>query len=132
MNNPAVADNKALVAGCIDIVLNQGKLVRAAEFFHANIRRHHERNPDADLHGLEAVRDRLADLRRVEPDSQVEIVRMFGERDRVMVHLRSRGGTRPWTATALARIADGRIAEIWLIADTLGLLQQQGVVRRFG
>lgn len=131
MSDDIVTGNKALVAQSIEVLWNQGALDRAGAFLAANVRRHHERDPDADLHGLEVVRDRLANLRRAAPDSRVEIVRMFGEGDRVMVHLRSQGGGLVWTVTALARIADGRIAECWLIADTLGLLQQQGSVRRF-
>lgn len=127
-----VASNKALVARCIEVLWNQRELARAAEFLRADIRRHHERNPDADLHGLDAFSDRLGRLREADPDSRIEIVRMFAEGDRVMVHLRSDGGARAWTATTIVRIADGRIAECWLIADTLGLLQQQGAVSRFG
>lgn len=145
MNGEAVERNKDLVRRTVDVLWNEGALDRAGEFFHPSVRRHHERNPDADLHGLDVLRAALAGLRGRVPDSRLEVVRLFAEGDRVMVYLAGQGtpggaeadpaaaGTAlTFTLTAIVRIADGLIAEIWLIADTLGLLQQLGAVRRFG
>jgi predicted SnoaL-like aldol condensation-catalyzing enzyme len=137
MNGEALERNKDLVRRTIDVLWNEGQVERAGEFLHPAVRRHHERNPDADLHGPDAVRAALADLRGRVPDSRLEVVRLFAEGDRVMVYLSGEGtdtgGTvLTFTVTAIVRIADGLIAEIWLIADTLGLLQQLGAVRRFG
>ncbi len=144
MNGEALERNKDLVRRTVEVLWNEGALDRAGEFFHPAVRRHHERNPDADLHGLDAVRAALAALRGRVPDSRLEVVRLFAEGDRVMVYLAGQGtpggaGADPaavtaltFTVTAIVRIADGLIAEIWLIADTLGLLQQLGTVRRFG
>lgn len=141
MNGEALEPNKDLVRRTVDVLWNEGALDRAGEFLHPAVRRHHERNPDADLHGLDAIRAALAGLRGRVPDSRLEVVRLFAEGDRVMVYLAGQGavagqgapGTAlTFTVTAIVRIADGLIAEIWLIADTLGLLQQLGAVRRFG
>ncbi|MDZ3836796.1 MAG: ester cyclase [Rhodospirillales bacterium] len=137
MSGEALERNKDLVRRSIDVLWNEGKVERAGEFLHASVRRHHERNPDADLHGLDAVMATLAELRAGAPDSRLEVVRLFADGDRVMVYLSGEGtdagGTvLRFTITAIVRIADGLIAEIWLIADTLGLLQQLGAVRRFG
>lgn len=150
MNGEALEPNKDLVRRTVDVLWNEGAMDRAGEFLHPAVRRHHERNPDADLHGLDAARAALADLRGRVPDSRLEVVRLFAEGDRVMVYLAGQGtpagavagqavagqgapGTAlTFTVTAIVRIADGLIAEIWLIADTLGLLQQLGAVRRFG
>lgn len=137
MIGEALEPNKDLVRRAVEVLWNEGALERAGEFLHAAVRRHHERNPDADVHGLDAVRAALAGLRGRAPDSRLEVVRLFAEADRVMVYLSGQGtdagGTvLGFTVTAIVRIADGLIAEIWLIADTLGLLQQSGAVRRFG
>ncbi|MCU0894514.1 MAG: ester cyclase [Rhodospirillales bacterium] len=137
MSGEALERNKELVRRCIEVLWNEGAMHRAGEFLHPAVRRHHERNPDGDLHGVDAVGAALSDLRARAPDGRLEVVRLFGEGDRVMVYLGGEGtdadGTRlAFTVTAIVRIADGLITEIWLIADTLGLLQQVGAVRRFG
>jgi predicted ester cyclase len=137
MTGEALERNKDLVRRSIDVLWNEGKVERAGEFLHASVRRHHERNPDADLHGLDAALAALAELRAQAPDSRLEVVRLFAEADRVMVYLSGEGTDASGTVlrfsvTAIVRIADALIAEIWLIADTLGLLQQSGAVRRFG
>ena len=116
-----------------------------AELVHPNFIRHHERNQDEDLHGVEGFRQWVARTRRVLPDLQFTIQLIFGEADRVMAYVRGRAthagelkgvpatGTEvELTVTTLVRLADRKIVECWVIADTLGLLQQLGQVRRFG
>lgn len=137
MSGEILERNKDLVRRSIDVLWNEGKVERAGEFLHASVRRHHERNPDGDLYGVDAAQAALAELRARAPNGRLEVVRLFADADRVMVYLRGEGtdagGTvLTFTVTAIVRIADGLIAEIWLIADTLGLLQQLGAVRRVG
>jgi predicted SnoaL-like aldol condensation-catalyzing enzyme len=137
MSDDALERNKDLVRRCIQVLWNEGKAERAGDFLHPAVRRHHERNPDGDLYGVDAVRAALAELRARVPDGRLEVVRLFAEGDRVMVYLGGKatdagGAALSFTVTAIVRIDGGLIAEIWLIADTLGLLQQVGAVRRFG
>ena len=81
--------------------------------------------------------------RQAFPDLRLTIEQIFGEADRVMAYVRGRathngefigipatGSAIEWTATALIRVADSKIAECWVIADTLGILQQLGVIQR--
>ena len=125
----AVENNKRVVERCFTDIWNDGNLDAVNELIHPNIVRHHERNQDEDLHGLEEFR--------------LTIEQLFGEADRVMAYVRGKathngefmgvpatGSAIEWTATALVRVADGKIAECWVIADTLGILQQLGVIQR--
>jgi predicted ester cyclase len=141
-----IEDNKALVRRVVEEIGNGGKMELLGELVLPGFIRHHERNRDADLHGADAFRDWILAVRGALPDLRLSIEQMLGEDDRVMVHLRGtgthRGGTLKgvaatgtplaFTATAILRVAGGRLAEAWVIADTLGILQQLGAVRRLG
>jgi predicted ester cyclase len=140
-----VEGNKALVRRVIEQVWNNGDMTPLGELMQPGFIHHHERNRDADLHGIEALRSRVLALRKAVPDLRLAIDRIFGENDKVMVHLRGTGtyagpsrdvattGTPlTFTATGIVRVADGRLAEAWVITDTLGILQQLGAVQRFG
>jgi steroid delta-isomerase-like uncharacterized protein len=142
-NESFLEKNKAVVLCCIEELWNCGDLGRIDELVDPSFIRHHERNQDGDFHGRDGFRAWLCSVREALPDMHLEIVRMFGENDRVMVHLRGHGTHRgalkgviangtalTFTATSLLRIADGKVAECWVIADTLGLLQQVGAVAR--
>ncbi len=140
-----VSRNKDLVRRGIDSLWNEADAAQVESFIHESFLRHHERDQDADLRGRDGFRAWLAAAQAAVPGMHLDIVQMFGEDDRVMVHLSGQGthagplmgvaatGTPlTWTATAIVRIADGLVAECWCIADTLGLLQQIGAVRRLG
>lgn len=139
----AVENNKRVVERCFTDIWNDGNLDAVNELIHPNIVRHHERNQDEDLHGLEEFRAWVSESRQAFPDLRLTIQQSFGEADRVMAYVRGKathngefmgvpatGSAIEWTATALVRVADGKIAECWVIADTLGILQQLGVIQR--
>ena len=138
-----VENNKRVVERCFTDIWNDGNLDAVDELIHPNIVRHHERNQDEDLHGLEEFRAWVSQTGQAFPDLRLTIEQIFGEADRVMAHVRGRathkgefigvpatGSAIEWTATALIRVADSKIAECWVIADTLGILQQLGVIQR--
>lgn len=137
--------NKDLVRRGIDVLWNRADGTQVDCYIHENFVRHHERNQDQDLHGRDGFRAWLAAAHVALPGLRLEIVRMFGENDRIMVHLSGQathggplkgvaatGTALTWTATAIVRVADGLVTECWCIVDTLGLLQQVGAVRRIG
>ena len=133
--------NKGVVERCFADVWNNGKMDVVVELVHPNFIRHHERNQDEDVHGVEGFRRWVSDTRQALPDLRLTVERMFGEADRVMAHVRGRAthkgelkgvpATRneiEWTVTTFVRLADGKIVECWAIADTLGILQRLGQI----
>ena len=137
-----VENNKRVLERCFTEIWNNGNLDAAGELVHPNIVRHHERNQDEDLHGLEEFRAWISQTRQAFPDLRLTIEQIFGEADRVMAQcaesdsqgriqgVPATGSGIEWTATALVRVADSKIVECWVIADTLGILQQLGVIQR--
>lgn len=138
-------ENKNIVRRCIEQLWNEGKTELIAELIHPNFIRHHERNRDDDIHGLEGFRAWFTQTRQSLSNLQLTIEKIFAENDRVMTHLQGRGIHKgdlkgmtaadtelTWTTTALFRIADGKITECWLISDTLGVLQRLGVIAAIG
>jgi steroid delta-isomerase-like uncharacterized protein len=146
MNEANTLDrNKAIVRRCIDEVWNRGETAAIGDLVHASFRRHHERNQDQDIHGVDGFAAWVDSLRSAVPDLNVAIVLMIAEDDRVMVHLQCNGTHRgelkgvaasdaslSFTTTAIVRLADGKICECWAIADTLGILQGLGAVAPLG
>jgi steroid delta-isomerase-like uncharacterized protein len=136
-------DNKRIVERCLNDIWNQGKMDAVADLVHPNFIRHHQRNQDQDLHGVEDFRGWVSQTRQALPDLRFTIEQIFGETDRVMAHVRGRAthkgelkgvpatGTEiEWTVTTFIRLADGKIVECWAVADTLGILQQLGAIPR--
>jgi predicted ester cyclase len=134
-----VDDNKALVRRYIEEVFNQRNLA-AVETFLAPHGIDHTLPPTlpTDLTGTKTA---IAMFLRAVPDLQVTLEDVVAEGDRVAVRYTSRGTQRgpfgPIPATGrpvqissylTARIADGKIVEMWGLDDQLGLLQQLGVI----
>lgn len=91
--------------------------------------------------GREALRNGMQAFHAAFPDATITVERMFGEADKVVTHFLVSGthtgqwlGAAPtnravrWTASAIARFTDGKLAEAWMIQDELGLMQQLGLV----
>ena len=96
---------------------------------------------DGDLRGIEAVRRFVAAYRAAFPDAVSTVEDQVAEGDRVATRWRARGthagplGDLPATGrrfdtqgTTIERFAGGRIAEIWVARDELGLLRQLGAI----
>jgi steroid delta-isomerase-like uncharacterized protein len=131
---------KRIVRRLIDEAYNNGRLEVVDALF----------VPDAVVHdpalqhdvvGVSAIREMIAGFRRAFPDFVVLIEDQIAEGDRVALRWAARGTHRGdlWgiaatgkeitvTGTSLYRFALGRIAESWTNWDTIGLMQQLGVV----
>jgi steroid delta-isomerase-like uncharacterized protein len=93
------------------------------------------------VQGREAIKSNIQTFSTAFPDAQLVIEKMFAEADRVVTHIvisgthqgnwlgaAATGRVISWTASAIARFADGKLAETWMIQDQLGLMQQLGLV----
>ncbi len=103
-----------------------------------------DHNPVWGTESFDSVVESYETLRRAMPDLQFEVDRsnMVSEGDQAAAHSLVTGthsgeelfGTAPsskqltWTHSDFVRIADGRIVERWVSADTLTLFQQAGVL----
>jgi steroid delta-isomerase-like uncharacterized protein len=94
-----------------------------------------------DLHGIEAVKAFIAAYRAAFPDAISTVEDQVAEGDRVVTRWRARGthhgplGELPASGRAfdvggitIERMAAGRIAEVWVARDELGLLRQLGPI----
>ncbi|TMK69023.1 MAG: ester cyclase [Actinobacteria bacterium] len=135
--------SKRLVRRLIDEAYNDGRLDVVDELF----------VPDAVVHdpalqhdvaGVNAIKEMIGGFRRAFPDFVVLVDDQVAEGDRVALRWTARGTHQGdlWgiaatgkeitiTGTSLYRFAIGRIAESWTNWDTIGLMQQLGVVPPF-
>lgn len=133
------AEYKALVTSFFEQVLGQGDIERIDEFMHDDYVLTIVGQPaPLDRQGHKAL---VAHLRSAFPDWQEEVVDVIAEGDRVVTHVRgtgtqtgefqgipATGKTMHMESVNIDRIVDGKIAERWLLVDTLGALVQLGVV----
>ena len=132
-------EHKALVTRFFEEVLGQGDIERVDEFMRDDY--------VLTMVGQPAPMDRqghkmfVTHLRSAFPDWREEIVDIVAEGDRVVTRLRgtgthtgefqgipATGNTMTIESVNIDRIADGKIAERWLLSDTFGGLVQLGVV----
>jgi steroid delta-isomerase-like uncharacterized protein len=96
---------------------------------------------DGELRGVEAMKAFVAGYRRAFPDANSTVEDQVAEGDKVVTRWRARGthrgqlGPIPPTdrefemdGVTIERIEGGRIAEVWVARDELGLLRQLGVL----
>ena len=96
---------------------------------------------DGELRGVDAMKRFVAGYRRAFPDAHSTVEDQIAGDDKVVTRWRARGTHRgqlgPIAATdrefemdgvTIERIADGRIVEVWVARDELGLLGQLGVL----
>jgi len=139
---PAAArgeDLKAIAKHVIEQGFNRGDFATINELFSPTYIGHHSTSPD--LRGSEEVKQRTMLFRSAFPDGQCTVEDMIKEGDEVAVRFTCRGTHRgPYlgraptgksvtiTGITIVRITDGNIQEGWVIVDTLGLLQQLGML----
>jgi steroid delta-isomerase-like uncharacterized protein len=96
---------------------------------------------DGELHGIVEMKAFVAGYRRAFPDARSTVEAQVAEGDMVVTRWLARGTHRgelgPIPATGrgfemhgvtIERIADGKIAEVWVARDELGLLGQLGLL----
>ncbi len=136
----SVEENKAIVQRYYDEVLN-GRDLSVLDETHAVNHVHHDPSNPADIEGREGTKQRLIELMNAFPDLRYTIKDMIAEGDRVMVrwtvgltHTGEFEGLPPTGKRAVVqgiyvhRMSGAKMVEDWAIRDTLGLLQQLGVV----
>lgn len=96
---------------------------------------------DGELRGVDAMKTFVQGYRGAFPDAHSTVEDQVAETDKVVTRWRAHGTHRgqlgPIAATdrefemdgvTIERIAGGRIAEVWVVRDELGLLGQLGVL----
>ena len=123
--------NKAAVAEFIDAVWRNGDVGRLAAFWTADCVNHADGGPS--YRGLEALRryhEQFGQAFAGFSEVAIDIVQQVAEQDRVVTHLATRArhdpsGKRVTLATIrIDRLANGKIAEHWSVADMAELARQ--------
>lgn len=132
--------NKALVRRAFVEIFNKGNLAVAEELFAASYVAHDPANPST-VRGPDFVKQDATIYRTAFPDLQITIEEQIAEGDRVVTRWTARGthrgelmGIAPTgkqmaiTGISISRIAGGKGVEGWDNWDTLGMMQQLGVI----
>jgi steroid delta-isomerase-like uncharacterized protein len=136
--------NKTVVRRLFEEVWNKGNLPVTDELFAPNYVHHDSSTPDVGR-GPESEKKRATLYRTAFPDLRLTIEDIIAEGETVMARWSCRGthkgdlsGIAPTgkqftiSGISIARIANGKMAEGWVNWDTLGLMQQLGVVPELG
>ena len=133
------ADNKSVIRAFIEEVLNEGRFERMD---HLVMEDFVELDPlPGQSQGREGLRAVLQQMRSSFPDMHWVVEEMIGEGDKVCTRFTWTGTQRgpflgiPATGRQVAvkgvvidSLSDGRMADSRILMDTLGMLQQLGVV----
>jgi steroid delta-isomerase-like uncharacterized protein len=133
-------DNKRIAARIVEEVFNQGRLETADELFAPDAIAHDPAQPEPGR-GPEGLKQTAMGYRSAFPDLQVRIEDQCAEGDTVCTRWTATGtnsgefwGASPSgkqatvTGITIDRIREGQIVESWTNWDTLGLLQQLGMM----
>jgi len=132
-------ENKALIRRFFEEFRNRGDLAVADELLAPDCVLHAGLGPD--IHGPEGCKQDIITVRSAFPDFHVTIDDMVAEGDEVATRWTIRGTHRGEFAgiaptgrqvtgwgMSIDRIVGGKIVETWNRYDTLGLMQQLGVI----
>ena len=135
-------NNKALARRYFDDLWTGGNLAIVDEILAPDIELH---GPGMSVHGAESVKQFVFSLRTAFPDLRFTEVEYVAEADRVASSFAMRGthlgdfrGIPPTGQEIVIlgvhffRVAGGRVSDILVNTDTLGLLQQLGVLPQPG
>jgi predicted ester cyclase len=120
----------------------EGRLELADELYAPDWVDHVGRGPEPDVvRGPEGIKQAIRLFRAAFPDLRYTVEEEMAERDLVMARFSATGTHRGeflglgatgrrigYTGTDVNRIRDGRIVESWVHYDSLGLLEQLGLV----
>ena len=133
------AQNEAIVRRVFEEIWNQGRITRIDDLFAPDYVRHH--TSAGSTSGLEAEKRHRADFGRAFPDLVITADDVITAQDKVVVRYTWRGtyqGTWPeipgtgtrvtFSGIAIHRLVAGKIKELWVVGDELGLMQQLGAI----
>lgn len=131
--------NKALVQRFVEEVWNQGNVAVINELVSPDFVEHAlwpdvMRNGPADASPREQISHDVAIFRGGLPDLVVTIDQLLSSEDKVTAVTTHRGTPThrdtaiSWADISIYQIADGKIAESWILWDRLGFWQQLGIV----
>lgn len=129
--SPNPQRNKQVVADFIDAVWRKGELVKLPTFWTADCVNYADGG--ASNRGLDSLRsyhEQFGEAFAAFSDPSIEIVQQVAEADRVVTQMMTRARHRPSGKSVsvmtirIDRLADGKIAEHWSVADMAGLMQQ--------
>lgn len=136
-----IESNKTILRRFYEEAWNQKNLAILQETHAPDWTHHDPSNPNDLGDGPQGNQKRMTEVIAAFPDICFDVGDMIAEEDRVAVRLTIRGthqGTfagMPATGRQIAvqsiiihRLRDGKIIEDWMVRDTLGLLQQLGVM----
>jgi steroid delta-isomerase-like uncharacterized protein len=127
---------KAITRRHIEKVINEGNIAAIDELFAPTIAFHDPAAPGGDIRGTSNLKQFFTDLHAAF-DMHFTVEDMFAEGDRVscrwtghFIHRGEFAGIPPTGKQAMVsgmgifKIAGGKIGEVWVNSDTLGLIQQ--------
>jgi steroid delta-isomerase-like uncharacterized protein len=137
--------NKETTKRFFDEVWNQGKLDVLDEIMTADAQNHDAQNPFTDVKGPEMMKKTVGMYREGFADLNFTVDDLLEDGDKVvarwtatgtnngpMMGMPATGKTSTSTGMTINRFVDGKVAESWSSWDTLGMLQNLGVVPKMG
>ena len=140
-----IAQNKAIVERYIGTVWNERQLDSIDELFEADYTVH--QSAQALVISRGTLKQSIATILVAFPDFHMALDYLVAEGDRVAAYWVNHGTQTgelrlpdlpqsapasgrevTFTESALFRIADGRIAEVWYVSDRLSMMQQLGLI----
>lgn len=132
-------DHKELVRGFVERILVDGDWDRVDEYIAEDFVSHTVAAPE-DIHGREAHREFYTGVQSAFPDMDIRIHDLIAEGDKVaqrslqtgthdgeFMGMDPTGNTFEVPGIIIYRIEDGKIAEEWVQADIMGMMEQLGV-----
>jgi steroid delta-isomerase-like uncharacterized protein len=133
-------ENKAISRRADEELFDRGNLDVADELFASDFV-YHDPASGEDWHGPESVKQYATMMRAAFPDLHYIVEDQIAEGDKVVTRytasgthqgelmgIASTGNRVEITGISITRIEDGKIEEIWENYDTLGMMQQLGVI----
>jgi steroid delta-isomerase-like uncharacterized protein len=132
-------DPKSIVTEYAEVVLSRGNLAAVDKYIAPEYLRHDPNTP-GEIRGPEGIRQLAAGIRTAFPDFHLDLVAITAAGDLVGTHWTVTGthggdfnGMPPTgksfniTALETFRVADGKIAEQWVVFEAESLMTQLGI-----
>lgn len=132
--------HKSVIRRIPEELYNQWNLDVAHELFAPDYMEHYPLPPGFPS-GIQGLKTFVTLLRSAFPDFAYRVDDLIAEGDRVVCHLTARGTQQgefmgipatgkqaTWAEMHICRMAEGKVAEHWVVVDQLGMLQQLGVM----